>query len=83
MKLYKPKFWKKRNFEIVETEKTRLDIAKGLTVLCFKKILSSYFLVIKSNFSTELKCSIYLKESLQNWKDGEDGVLVIKTIFIT
>ena len=28
-------------FEIVETEKTRLDIAKGLTVFSFKKILSS------------------------------------------
>ena len=50
-------------FEIVETEKTRLDIAKGLTVLCFKKILSSTSSYIRKfktgNFTSicEVECT--------------------------
>ena len=48
--------------EIVETEKTRLNIAKDLTVLCFRKILSassSYIRKFKTgNFTSlcEVEC---------------------------
>ena len=50
-------------FEIVETEKTRLNISKALTVLCFEKILSassSYIRKFKTgNFTSicEVECN--------------------------